>query len=409
MKIWMRFLAGGVIGVLLGLYLPLYGGDTLDLFKFLATLVLNIGKYAVFAMVFFSLASGVRELKEERAVFTTIGRAVLYILAASAALAFLGALSVTILSPERVPIVVQEASTRRLPTIKALLLLVFPGNALQTLQLEDFLLPLLVLALIIGLTLNSDGLYSSPVTDLFDSLSRVLYRVNSVIFEIVGIGFIALASYSVLELRQLGDMELFRQLFITVIFTGAVVVLVLIPLAVYFLGGRQNPLQFLRAMLAPGLAALFSRDAYFSLGILTRVGKEELGVPRKSGSILFPLNAVFCRSGTAMVTAIAFIVVLRSYSSLEISLGQFLWVILFTFLTSFMLGAVPGLGVMVSLSLLSRLYGRGLEDGYLILQAAGPILVSIGALLDVMVSGTIGFLLAGRMRAPVDAPIRSGV
>ncbi|WP_455381707.1 dicarboxylate/amino acid:cation symporter [Salinispira pacifica] len=406
MKIWMRFLAGGVIGILLGLYLPLYGGDTLDLFHFFATLVLNIGKYVIFPMVFFALASGVRELKEERAVFPTIGRSILYVLAASAGLAFLGALSVTILSPERVPIVVQEASTQQLPTVRSLLLQVFPGNSLQTLQFQDFLLPLLVLALILGLTLNSDGLYTSPVTDLFDSLSRIFYRINSVLFEIIGIGFIALAAYTMLELRELGDMELFRQLFITVGFTAAFVLLVVVPLAVYFLGGRQNPLYFLKAMIAPALAALFSRDAYFSLGILTRVGKEDLGVPRKSGSVLFPLNAVFCRSGSAMVTAVAFIVVLRSYSSLEVSLGQFLWVILFTFLTSFMLGAAPGLGVMVSLSMLSRLYGRGLEDGYLILQAAGPILVSIGALVDVMVSGTIAFLLSGRIRTSAEVPAR---
>ncbi|HUX13690.1 MAG TPA: cation:dicarboxylase symporter family transporter [Spirochaetia bacterium] len=398
MKIWMRFLAGGIVGLLIGLYLPLYGGDTLDLFRFLDRLVLNIGKYVVFPMVFFGLASGIRELKEERAVFSTIARAIAYIMAATAALAFLGALSVTVLSPERVPIVVQEASAQTLPTVRALLLQVFPGNALQVLQFHDFLLPLLVLALVVGLTLNSPGLYSSPVTDLFDSMSRILYRINSVVFEVIGIGFIALAAYSALELRQLGDMELFRQLFITIVFTAALVALVLIPLAVYFFGGRQNPLQFLYAMVAPALAALFSRDAYFSLGILTRVGREELRVPRKQGSILFPLNAVFCRSGSAMVTAIAFILVLRSYSSLELSLVQFVWVILLTFLTSFLLGAAPGVGVMVSLSLLSRLYGRGLENGYLILQAAGPILVSIGAFLDVAVSGTIAYLLAGSER-----------
>jgi Na+/H+-dicarboxylate symporter len=395
MKIWMRFLAGGILGILLGLYLPLYGGDTLDLLRYIAKVVLNIGTYAVSAMVFFSLASGVRELKEERAVLPVVGRTVLSIVIATAGLAFLGALTVIILSPERVPIVVQQATQQQLPTVRALLLEAFPGNAMQALGSPTYLLPVLVLALIIGLTLNSAGLYTSPVTDLFDSLSRIFYRINRVIVDLIGIGFVAFAAYSLLELRQLGDLEMFRQLFITVIFIAAVVVLVIVPLVIYFFGAKTNPLEFLYVMLAPALAALFSRDSYFSLGVLTRIGGEELGIPRKAGSVIFPINAVFCRSGTAMVTAIAFILVLRSYSSLELSLAQFLWVILFTFLTSFLLGSVPGMGVMVSLSLLSRFYGRGLEDGYLILQAAGPILVSIGALLDVVVSGTIGFLLAG--------------
>ena len=395
MKIWIRFLIGGVAGVFLGLFLPLSGGDTTDLFRYITGLVVNIGTYSVFAMVFFGLASGVRELKDEHNVLATVGKTIVYILIATAALTFLGALSVIILSPERVPIVVQEANRMQLPAVRSLLLDVFPGNVLQVFQLKNSLLPILVLSLIIGVTLNSTALYTSPVTDLFDSLSRIFYRINSVISDIVGIGFIALGAYSILELRQMGDLEMFRQLFVTVVFTAAVVILIVVPLVVYFLAGKTKPLGFLYTLIAPALAALFSRDSYFALGVLSRIGREELGIPRKAGSVIFPINAIFCRSGTALVTAIAFILVLKSYSSLDVSIGQFLWVLVFTFLASFMLGSVPGLGVVILLSLLSKMYGKGLEDGYLILQAAGPILVSVGALLDVVISGTIGYLIAG--------------
>ena len=45
MKIWIKLLAGSIIGVLLGLFLPSTSG-TFDLFAFLSELAVNIGRYA---------------------------------------------------------------------------------------------------------------------------------------------------------------------------------------------------------------------------------------------------------------------------------------------------------------------------------------------------------------------------
>ena len=51
-------------------------------------------------------------------------------------------------------------------------------------------------------------------------------------------------------------------------------------------------------------------------------------------------------------------------------------------LISFALFAVPRWGIYVALSWMSALYGRGLEDGYLILLPVMPLLLAWTALLD---------------------------
>jgi len=83
------------------------------------------------------------------------------------------------------------------------------------------------------------------------------------------------------------------------------------------------------------------------------------------------------------VVATTFLVIIRSYSSLEIGPGNMILVFGITTILSLALSAIPGPGVFVALVLLSQIYGQGLEDGYLIVQPVIPILISFAVLMDV--------------------------
>jgi aerobic C4-dicarboxylate transport protein len=166
------------------------------------------------------------------------------------------------------------------------------------------------------------------------------------------------------------------------------------PGALYLLGIKENPYRWLYAALGPAIAGLFSGDHYVALGVLNKHGKESLGVPRMVGSAVYPLFGVLGRAGTAMVASVSFILVLRSYSNLEITFLQTLWVMLFSFLVSFVLGAAPGMGAFYGLFMLSSIYQRGYQDGYLLMQAVAPLLVSFGAFLDVLSAAFASLLIA---------------
>jgi Na+/H+-dicarboxylate symporter len=166
------------------------------------------------------------------------------------------------------------------------------------------------------------------------------------------------------------------------------------PGALYLLGIRENPYRWLYASIGPAISGLFTGDAYVSLGILSKHGKESLGVPRMVGSAVYPLFAVLGRAGSAMVATVSFILILRSYSSLEITFLQTLWVMFFSFLVSFILGAVPGNGAFYAIFMLCSLYAKGLQEGYLILRTIAPLLVSFGVFIDILTSAFVSLLVA---------------
>jgi hypothetical protein len=99
-----------------------------------------------------------------------------------------------------------------------------------------------------------------------------------------------------------------------------------------------------------------------------------------------------------MITAMSFIVILRSYSSLEIGFLHVLWIIAASFGISFLLGSVPGMGSLVGIAMLSGMYGRGMEEHFLILRPVSLILISLGALLDTVCASFVTTLVADSTR-----------
>jgi Na+/H+-dicarboxylate symporter len=233
-----------------------------------------------------------------------------------------------------------------------------------------------------------------PAVDLVDALTRVFYRLNSWIVEAISVGLIAVSSYWVLRLRSVSDLALFAPLIWVVVGVAALFVLVAVPLVVFFWGDRYNPFAWLYAMVGPAIVAFFSGDSYFTLGPLTRVAKENYGISREAAAPVLSLATLFAKSGSAMVISSAFVTVFRSYTALEITFGQVVWIIAAAFLFSFVLGRAPGATVIVGLSMLARSYGEGMDDIFLILLPALPILTGVAVVVDTMSAAVVAFMVA---------------
>ena len=87
-------------------------------------------------------------------------------------------------------------------------------------------------------------------------------------------------------------------------------------------------------------------------------------------------------------------------------MGQISWVAAVAFLLSFTLGGVPGSGVLVALALMSSLYGRGLQEGYLILLPIAPLLMSVAALLDTTVAALASVVIGRQLGVARDLAVR---
>ncbi len=403
MKIWIKLLIGSVVGVFLGLLLPLDDGATYRTFAVISQIVMNIGRWILFPLVFFSLAVGTLELRQEKQVLRVYGRAILYLAGTALILVTFAVITVLVFSPARIPIIDEEHVVFSIPSFTQVVLQLFPANLfLIFTDKGDYLLPIYFLSFFIGLNFSFDRLVTKPAVQLFDSLSRIFYHVNSFIVEIIGIGMIALGAYLVIGVRTESEIGLFSQLIIVLVVDTALIVFGLFPILLYYFGERENPYRWLYATMASAIAGFFSGNTYFSLSLLIREGKENYGVPRRIGSASYPFAVLFGRAGTAFVSAVSFMVILKSYSSLGVSFLQALWVIGATFLVSLLLGSVPGMGSIVAVSVVCGMFGRGLEQGYLILRPVAPLLVSFGVLLDLMTASLVSLLVTRKENAQTE-------
>jgi Na+/H+-dicarboxylate symporter len=136
--------------------------------------------------------------------------------------------------------------------------------------------------------------------------------------------------------------------------------------------------------LGAAIAGFFSGDMNFTLPVIYRHVTENLGIRRRANAVTVSLCSIFGRAGSAMVAAISFIVIIKSYSSLGISMQSVITIGLSAFLISFLLAGHPGTGAYTALAVLGMNYGRGFEAGYLILKPMAFYLISVGTFLDVL-------------------------
>jgi len=386
MKIWIKYLAGVLIGLAFSLVAPHQNPIFSDITAYLSALVVQFGRYSLYPVLFFSFTIGVFELRESKSLMKIGSIAAAVIIIATILAAVTGLLSVLIRNPSRIPIFVEGASEIGDIGIKESLMQLFPSSGFEVFTNGLFILPLCIFGGFAGAGCAVDKTASKAALTLFDSLSRVFYAIMSFFVDILSIGMIALSVHWLLEFRLMISSKVFTDFILLLAFNFFFLALVLYPALIRFVCGKVNPYRVLYAGIASVLAAFFSGDSNMTLPILLRHANESLGVRRRVSSVTMPMFSIFSRPGTAMAVTVSFIVILKSYSSLGIVFTDMLWLLGVAILLSFFLGRFPSGGAYIALATVCMLYGRGFEAGYLILKPAAFFICSIAAATDALTS-----------------------
>nr|AGS52151.1 putative glutamate transporter [uncultured bacterium contig00049] len=396
MKVWVKLLIGSILGVTIGFLLPSDSQNVISIFQWLEKLALNMGRYVVVPVLVFSLTIAVFELRLEGQFWRVVLRNFLVIVAASIFVIFLGIMVTLIITPNRIPIdKVEQVETMGLDAVANVIEL-FPSNMLSVLAGNGiYLFPVCVFAFFLGMGLNFDRSYSKPVISMIDSLSRIFYHVASFFSEILGFIIIVLSAYWAVRFNGIIQAKVYKDLIIMLGVFSLVLCFGILPLFMYLLKPKVNPWLVLYGFLGPALAAFFSGDINFTLPVLQRHSKENFGIKRRSGSLSIALFSTFCRCGSAMVAAIAFIVIIKSYSYLKIEAINILYIGLYAFVISFLLARHPGEGAFIALATLCLIFGDGeYRAGYLILKPVAFYLVAVGTFIDVMLCAFGTYVIA---------------
>ena len=385
MKIWIKLLIGSVLGIVLGFLLPYENQKVISVMIWLEQLALNIGRYAAVPMVFFSLIIAIYELRQDREFWPLLARSFLLMIGGAVFIISSGIIITLLFSPARIPILIEEQFETVSLNITEMILGIFPPNLFTALISESlYLLPVWFLAFFLAMGLGLDRNYSKPVLSLGDSLSRIFYHVAAFFSEILVLVIIAIAAYWAIRYHAALRSDVFRDLILLLGIFSLILAFGIFPLFLFILRPKTNPWISLYGSLGTAFAGFFSGDINFTLPVLFRHVKENLGVRRRSNAVTISLFSIFGRAGSAMVAAVSFIVIINSYSRLGIGLSSVITIGLQALLISFLLAGHPGNGAFTALAVLGMNYGKGFEAGYLILKPMAFYLISVGTFLDVM-------------------------
>ena len=381
MKIWLKYLIGAALGI--GLSFALGENPALaSAVSFCGVIAVRAGRYMVFPLVLAGGVSAVFVLRDSRQFFKSTLTVFAAVIASTALLTVFGMISVLLVKLPRIPISVEKITNAPSLSAGAAIETLFPYSAFDTLTGGSYLLPVFIFACFIGAACVSDKAKSKPVIALCDSLSNIFYYITSFIMDILPIGMIAIAFTQARDFTSVLSLGILTPLVIMLTADFLIIVCIVYPLIFFFICKGHHPLRLLYASLAPMLAAFFSGDTNYTLPFHIRHGKESLGIRRRINGFAFPLFSIFARGGSAMVVAVSFIVILRSYSPLAISAEDILWIMCVSFALSFLLCAHSAGGAYIALAVLCSMYGRGFETVYLLLKPAAGIICAYAAAVD---------------------------
>lgn len=378
----LRYLIGIALGTTLGFLIP-HNVILLDTIEQIRVIVLSLGRYLLLPLIFFSLPVAVTQLRRLKSLGKLLGISALITLISSAVLTITGTVLTWLIGIDRIPVVPGVPLERETFNLVVFLKNILLFDNFASLGVEgNSLIPLILPAFLLGWHFFYDREVAEPAFNVFDSLCRILYRANSYILILMPFFLAALSFSTSYAMRHVVDIQNFIPL--TTMLTGisAVLLIIVYPFVLKWVAKVPSPWKTFGHFSGVLLGGFCSGSPMFNYGNLTFHLNEKLKIPRHTAALSAPFYLMFVRGGTAMVSAICMMTVIRSYSNLELTLFQAAWITLFSFLISLTLPSMPDSGLTMSLAMLSTFYGRGLNNGWLILVPFLPILIMFSALLD---------------------------
>lgn len=337
------FLALG-LGIAAGMAFTGNPAFAVSYIKPFGTIFLNLLKFVVVPIVFFSILSGIISMSDVRKVgsigvktlvyymCTTAGAIVLALFLANLFKGFF-----TVIDPTGVTFEPGETTS-----FMDTLVDIFPSNIIAPFA-NASMLQVIVAALLFGFGILAAGEKGRPAAALVDSLTEVCMKVMGIILRLSPIGVFCLILPVVAENgpQILGNLGLVLLCVYIGYFLHAVIVY---SATVKALGG-VSPLAFFKGMF-PAMAMAFSSASSMGTLPLNLECAERLGARRDIASFVLPLGATINMDGTAIYQGVCAVFIATCYG-VDLTLGQMVTIVLTATLASIGTAGVPGSGVVM--------------------------------------------------------------
>jgi len=264
------------------------------------------------------------------------------------------------LSPDSI-----EKTSKTIKTSKPfvdVLIDIVPSNPIASMARGN-MLQIIFFALLTGMGLTVLGDKVAKVRDLFNEANDLILEMLNLIMKIAPFGVFCLIAKTFSSLGYIAMIPLLKYM-LTVI--GALFIHGLLTYQGLLIAVvKMNPLVFFKKFL-PAISVAFSTSSSgATIPVTLETVQEEFGVSKSISSFTIPLGATVNMDGTAIMQGVAVVFIAAVYG-VDLTMGDYVAVILTATLASIGTAGVPGVG-LIMLSMVLAQVGLPIEGIALIM------------------------------------------
>ena len=317
---------------------------SIEIFSALGTIFISSLKLMVVPLVFFSLVTGVAQITDSSKLGSISIKAIFLYLATTSIAISLALFFSNFINIGSGAGLISEAKfvTPTPPSLKEVFVNIFPTNPIAAMANGE-MLQIIVFSLLVGLGVKSLS-SSESLINFFVSGNNLMLKIVELIIWFAPIGIFCLLTdiFSQIGFSIIYDLAGYFFLLIAVLMFHGIFVY---SFFLYFFTGL-NPIVFYSKLKEVILFAFSTSSSSATMPLTLKTAKDKLGVDQSVASFTIPLGATINMDGTAIMQGVATVFIAQVYG-IDLTMTDFLMVILTATLASIGTAGVPGVGLIM--------------------------------------------------------------
>ena len=377
-NILLGMFAGFVVGAFF--YYTNFFSDQVTLFveKYIfvlgSTIFINLLKMLIVPLIFFSLVSGISSLNNLSSLGKITSKTIALYLATTAIAVSLSLFIGTIFKPGSgysSSISVAPESLPQSQGVFETIVNIFPSNILEAMANNE-MLAVVFFSILFGLALSKTNHLTDNLSNTFEKLNTVFMQLVITVISFAPIGVFCLIGKFVI----VDGLDVFQEAFKYVVLLIAVLIIhaFFTYTVILKLFTTISIKRFFVKMKDVAIFAFSTSSSAATIPVTLKTVQDELGVNKNVASFVVPVGATINMDGTAIMQGMA-TVFIAQMSGIDLTLIQYVQVVLLAVVASIGAAAVPSAGT-ITLVLILQQFGLPLE--------AIGIILAVDRILDML-------------------------
>lgn len=330
---------------LLGVNFSTYGFFVDGIFHVIGQIFIASLKMLVVPLVFVSLVCGTCNLSDPSQLGRLGGKSIgLYVITTAIAISIAISFALIVAPGAGIELATDSTYTaKEAPSLAQVIINMMPTNPISAMA-EGNMLQIIVFALLFGIAMAMSGKPGERLAAIFNDLNDVIMKLVTILMNLAPIGVFALMAKL---FATIGFDTIFSLIkyFVLVLVVLGVHAFVSYPIILKVLTGL-NPLTLLSKMKETALFAFSTSSSSATLPVTLETARKKLGVHNSVASFTVPLGSTINMDGTAIMQGVATVFIAQVFA-VDLTISDYLMVILTATLASIGTAGVPGVGLIM--------------------------------------------------------------